>query len=143
MSAQVICVPLRYLDHWLHSELNTCNAPRQCVPEQCSVPCGVVWCGVVWCVEGAGTKRKWRGCLAHGKMQNRWALILYHKSDYMPCLLGALPCRPMRAPATRRQLSSGAVSQIHWGRGGECLAVVRPMCRTGCSAPPVWSRVVC
>ena len=42
----------------------------------CAVWCGAVQCGVVWCAEGAATKWQWPGCLAHGKMQNGWALIL-------------------------------------------------------------------
>ena len=40
------------------------------------VGCGAVRCGAVRYVEGTVTKRQWEGCLAHGKMQNGWALIL-------------------------------------------------------------------
>ena len=49
--------------------------------------CGVVWCGVVWC----GVPKallliwQWPDCLAHRKMQNRWALILNAKSNPKPC----------------------------------------------------------
>ena len=59
------------------------------VPSQAEQTRGVVWCGVVWCAEGAGTKWQWPGCLAHRKMQNGWALILYPQSNRMPCLMGA------------------------------------------------------
>ena len=60
-----------------------------------------VWCGVVWCAEGAVTHRQRAGCLAHGKLQNGWALNLNPKSECKPCVLQAWDGSIYRARGTK------------------------------------------